>query len=297
MGVFDSLGAIDIDHCINEGGEISALALDVMSAMSAYTEYSPSGTGLRILFKASGFRYDKARYYINNQNAGLEVYIAGCTNKYVTVTGSTLTPGLDLEERGEQLQAVLEKYMSRPSRSAASHGPSGRDTDLDDTSLIEKAKQGRNGAAFSLLWEGNTTGYQSHSEADLALCNALVWWSNGNAEQAERLFRCSGLMREKWDRPQAGSTYGAITLQNAIAGCVGGYDPRAHFRRKSDKLTTGTAAGPATLAGLHPEKNEHYGWNDIGSGNLFADWYRDRARYVPERRKWFVYDGRYARYW
>ena len=245
VGVFDSLGAIDIDHCINEGGEISALALDVMSAMSAYTEYSPSGTGLRILFKASGFRYDKARYYINNQNAGLEVYIAGCTNKYVTVTGSTLTPGLDLEERGEQLQAVLEKYMSRPSRSAASHGPSGRDTDLDDTSLIEKAKQGRNGAAFSLLWEGNTTGYQSHSEADLALCNALVWWSNGNAEQAERLFRCSGLMREKWDRPQAGSTYGAITLQN-----------------------------------------------DIGSGNLFADWYRDRARYVPERRKWFVYDGR-----
>lgn len=83
-------------------------------------------------------------------------------------------------------------------------------------------------------------------------------------------------MREKWDRPQAGSTYGAITLQNAIAGCVSGYDPRAHFRRKSDKLTTGTAVGPATLAGLHPEKNERYGWNDIGSGNLFADWYRDR---------------------
>lgn len=52
--------------------------------------------------------------------------------------------------------------------------------------------------------------------------------------------------------------------------------PGAHFRRKSDKLTTGTAVGPATLAGLHPEKNERYGWNDIGSGNLFADWYRDR---------------------
>ena len=43
-----------------------------------------------------------ARYYINRQKIGLEVYIAGNTNKYVTVTGNPLTPGVDLEERGEQ---------------------------------------------------------------------------------------------------------------------------------------------------------------------------------------------------
>ena len=44
-----------------------------------------------ILFTVpDGFQYDKARYYINNQKIGLEVYIAGCTNKFVTLTGNVL---------------------------------------------------------------------------------------------------------------------------------------------------------------------------------------------------------------
>lgn len=115
VGVFGSLGAVDIDHCISENGELSELAFDVISIMNSYTEYSPSGKGLRILFTVPGeFQYNKARYYINNQKAGLEIYIAGCTQKYVTVTGDTLTPGCDLEDREEQLMAVLEKYMVRP---------------------------------------------------------------------------------------------------------------------------------------------------------------------------------------
>ncbi|MCI9506134.1 MAG: hypothetical protein HFF62_06015 [Oscillospiraceae bacterium] len=50
--------------------------------------------------------------------------------------------------------------------------------------------------------------------------------------------------------------------------------------------------GSVTLADLHPENNRRYGWNDIGNGNLFADWYKNEARYVPERKKWFVYNGK-----
>ena len=78
VGIFGSLGAIDIDHCINDAGELSEMAAEIMEIMQAYTEYSPSGKGLRILFTVpEGFQYDKARYYINNQKTGLEVYIAG----------------------------------------------------------------------------------------------------------------------------------------------------------------------------------------------------------------------------
>lgn len=91
VGVFGTLGAIDIDHCISDAGEISEMALDIVRTMNSYTEYSPSGKGLRILFTVpDGFQYDKARYYINNQKIGLEVYIAGCTNKFVTLTGNVL---------------------------------------------------------------------------------------------------------------------------------------------------------------------------------------------------------------
>ena len=246
VGVFGSLGAIDIDHCVSEAGELSPMAYDIIDTMQGYTEFSPSGKGLRILFTVpEGFQYNKARYYINNQKAGLEVYIAGATQKYVTVTGNALTPRLALGERGEQLAAVLEKYMVRPKvktptpRAApldwgAEIGGSGA-VDLDDLTLIQRAKRSKNGAQFAALWAGDTTGYKSASEADIALCNALAFWTNKDPARMDRLFRQSGRFRpEKWDRPTAGSTYGAITIQNAISTMTGpGYDPQAHLDRKS----------------------------------------------------------------
>ena len=58
IGVFDDICAIDIDHCI-EDGTLSAMAEDIINRMNSYTEYSPSGTGVRILFKASLPSYGK----------------------------------------------------------------------------------------------------------------------------------------------------------------------------------------------------------------------------------------------
>lgn len=207
---------------------------------------------------------------------------------------------LDRERPGEVIAAVLEKYMVRPKRQEPPKpapldwgAEIGGGVELDDLALIERAKRSRNGAAFTALWAGDITGYKSHSEADIALCNALAWWTNGDADRVDCLFRQSGLFRpDKWDRPTAGSTYGALTVQNAVGTARGGYDPQAHFRQRAEQFTTQVPGGPLKLADLHPEKNDRYGWNDIGNGNLFADWYKDRARYVPERKKWFVYNGK-----
>ena len=77
VGVFDGLCAIDLDHCVSPDKTLTALAADVAQIMDSYTEYSPSGTGLRIFFTADGFAYDKALYYINNQKLGLEIYVSG----------------------------------------------------------------------------------------------------------------------------------------------------------------------------------------------------------------------------
>lgn len=292
VGIFGDLGAIDIDHCIDDTGKLSDMAQDIAGTMGAYTERSPSGKGLRILFTVpKGFQYDKSSYYINNQKLGLEVYIAGATSKYVTVTGDALTPGIDLEERGEQLSLVLSKYMGKPR--AKNHSlPVERRTasdNLDDWSLIERAKQSQNGMRFTALWNGDTTGYKSHSEADMALCSMLAFWTNKDAARMDRLYRQSNLMREKWDRPQSGSSYGALTIQNAINNTQQGYEPQTCFQSAIVRQTT---AEITRLADLHPEKHDRYKWNDIGNGYLFADWYRDKARYVPERKKWFIYDGR-----
>lgn len=223
VGIFGSLGAIDIDHCIDDNGNLSDIARDIMQTMNAYTELSPSGSGLRILFRAENFQFDKQRYFIHNRNIGVEVYIAGCTNKYVTVTGDALTPGVDLQERSAEVSAILERYMQRSPDSTTHDAGS----TLDDMELIQQIRRSKTGADFERLWSKNHT-YKSDSEADLALCNMLAWWTSCDAQRMDRLFRQSGLFRPKWDRRQSGTTYGAITIQKAIENCDGGYNPEEY---------------------------------------------------------------------
>jgi DNA-binding MarR family transcriptional regulator len=70
---------------------------------------------------------------------------------------------------------------------------------LTDDDVLEKALGARNAGKFARLWAADLDGYPSHSEADLALCAALAFWTQ-DAEQIDRLFRRSGLYREKWER-------------------------------------------------------------------------------------------------
>jgi putative DNA primase/helicase len=287
VGVFGDLCAIDIDHCVEEG-EISELAGDIISTMRAYTEFSPSGNGIRILFKASGFEYDKAKFYINNQQLGLEVYVSGATNKFVTVTGNIVCDG-EYAERGEELRIVLEKYMKRPEKPGKTVSESTKALDCSDAELINKAQTASNGELFKGLWSGQITGYSSQSEADLALCNLLAFWTGRDAIRMDRLFRQSGLMRDKWDRPQSGATYGAITIQAAINGCTETYSPVKGVRTSTQ---TDTGIHSRTLADIQPNKNKRYAQSDLGNGYLFADWFKDTVRYVPERKMWFIYDGK-----
>ncbi len=48
---------------------------------------------------------------------------------------------------------------------------------------------------------------------------------------------------------------------------------------------------PANLYTLCPESNERFKSSDIGNSRLFADFYKDIVRYVPERKLWYVFDG------
>ena len=43
--------------------------------------------------------------------------------------------------------------------------------------------------------------------------------------EVKRIFRTSGLMRDKWDRRQAGTTYGAISIRNTVNTCAAVYVP------------------------------------------------------------------------
>jgi NrS-1 polymerase HBD domain len=72
--------------------------------------------------------------------------------------------------------------------------------DGGDEQLLRRAFRARNGTKLEALYRGDTTGYHSHSEADLALCSHLAFWTDGDVERIDALFRTSGLMRPKWER-------------------------------------------------------------------------------------------------
>ena len=277
IGIFDDLFAIDIDHCVTDG-VLSPMAQDIIETMDCYTEYSPSGKGIRIIGLISELRYDKARYYINNRKLGLEVYVAGYTNKFVTLTGNALRES-DLVDRSKELMTILEKYMVKP----AQFQEVIRDVPgsyLSDEAVIAKALASKQGEKFRSLREGNIPEGMSHSEADLSYCTMLAFWCGGDTYQMDRLFQESGLMRDKWNRED----YRTATLNKAVAMTTEFYKPLAISDAREDFSI------PASfLAQVKPENNDRYPWTEIGYGRLFADCYRDVARFVPERKSWYCY--------
>lgn len=83
-----TLIGLDLDHCINEVGELDERATRIVDRFRgrAYIERSPSGTGVRI--------FGWSRTELSGKRDGIEVY---SRNRYLTVTGQTL-PGSESTE-------------------------------------------------------------------------------------------------------------------------------------------------------------------------------------------------------
>jgi hypothetical protein len=92
---------------------------------------------------------------------------------------------------------------------------------LSDTAIIRRAGAAGNRRKFNRLWAGDTSGYQSHSDADEALLFILAFWTNRDPETMDRLFRQSGLYRDKWER----NDYRARSIQSACDKCTVTYRP------------------------------------------------------------------------
>ena len=245
---FDAAGCvvgIDFDHCLHDG-KCDPWVETWVKKLDSYTEISPSGEGLHVFCSAH-----LPGQAIKRKEA--EMYDRG---RYFTMTGRPYGPEKPLRAAQDtvnalyaELQARAQKQQERPTEKPAA-APGG--VDIEDAPLIAKMKKGRNGAAFSALWNGDISAYPSHSEADVALCNILAWWTNGDPARMDRLFRQSGLMREKWDRKQSGTTYGAITIKNAADSTRGGYDP-AGYATESRALSWDDEIPAGQSARDHPQ--------------------------------------------
>jgi putative DNA primase/helicase len=202
----DGLTGIDLDHCRDRSGFIAPEARRVIALLDSYTEMTPSGTGVHVL--ARGILPPGRR-----RKEGIELYDR---DRFFTVTGDHLigTP-LTINERTHELARLHAQAFPAPRVPCASRSDCA--PSREDDAVIVKATSARNGGKFRRLYAGETTGYASQSEADLALCRLLDYWTGGDPAQIDRLFRRSGLMRAKWDERRGNATYGEHTIRSARA--------------------------------------------------------------------------------
>jgi len=184
-----------VENCIS-----SPLANKIISGFPSYTEFSPSKTGIHIIGKG---KIPRDRVF---KTLDVEIY---SKTRFLTFTGDLMprTPSVICDVD------ILKLYDELAS--------------LDDENkkikaLLKKIEKSKDKTTFFKLYEGNwQDDYPSQSEADLAFCNKLAFWTSKDPEFIDRVFRKSGLMRPKWDEKHFGDgrTYGADVIAKAIAGC------------------------------------------------------------------------------
>lgn len=266
-------------------GVTDNIAGEFIHTLQSYTEISQSGHGIHIICRGSlpagGRRknsvemYESGRYFIMTGNAITDYGITDCT---------------------DSIKALHEKYIGggsapvtkKPSAVTPSSGniPSGNIGEL-----LEKARRSKQGDVFSDLMAGNFENhYKSHSEADIALCNMLAFWLGRDAGAIDSAFRSSGLMRDKWDRNQSGSTYGALTIQKAIADCTAVYGEKS-----SPAENYSITISPGGEPHVETEEGEEvrlYTMDDTGNAERMFVNYGNRLRYSYVEKTWYYWDER-----
>ncbi len=210
IGIFYGISAIDIDHCLNDR-VLSDMAADIIQRMNSYTEISPSGNGIRIIFKAPDWQYNKELYYIHNQKRGLEIYVSGATSKFVTITGNAIN-NVPIADCSVALQEVLDLYMQRPS--AQIH---------TDTTIVQPAGDFLQigleyDAKLRDFWNGIRP-LKSESENDFGFMRKLLYWVNGNVDEAIRAFCSSPYAQQKDEKHKKKlerKDYLMMTAKNAM---------------------------------------------------------------------------------
>ena len=183
----DGFVGIDVDHCYDaRTGTFNEVASAILAKQKTYAEFSPSGNGVHLWFRGK-----KPAGASKNTETGVEMYDSV---RYFTVTENMLpgaTPEIQQAEP-DTLSWIHATYIEKPKK------PKGKKKTkksccaekLTDEEILKRAGSAGNGEAFTALWNGNwKDNYPSRSEADLALCMKLAFWSGKDREQMERMFR------------------------------------------------------------------------------------------------------------
>lgn len=262
----------DLNRFLN--GEEGGIVGEFVDTLGSYTELSQSGTGIHIICRGKlppGGRKRKYDY------GGFEMYDSG---RFFVMTGNCCSVYTEITDCTESVKPLHSKYLGSGREPVPKSTPAVSLSTADE--IVRAALNAKNGERFKALYSGDISAYGSQSEADLALCNMLAFWCGCDADKIDAIFRQSGLMRDKWDRKQSGSTYGALTIQKAIAGCSEVYSPKSSdgYSLKIGSEESAESAEPKL-----------YTFDDMGNAARLFDLFGDEVRYCYTERKWYFYNG------
>lgn len=259
----DDFVGVDIDHCRDpQTGQTLAWTpeqrtcehwakdapepQEIIDSLPTYAEVSPSRAGVKIFAKAKIVKAIK--------HGSVEMYSRG---RYFTVTGHKLASAPSaIKDCNEALAAVYPKFNAKDGANRKPRAPEASGTLTNQSSpaansaipTLEQVMAGcenaRNGDKFRRLFGGDTSGYSSQSEADLALCGIVAYWSAGQASLIDAVIRQSKLFRNKWDELHGDQTYGQRTIAVALDRCSNSYD----WSRPREKKDTSYSISDLTLA-------------------------------------------------
>ena len=229
----DPYCGIDLDNCMDEDENIKLWAQPIVERLKSvgYGEVSPSGRGLKFWTRASLSANTSHRRGI--EDGEIEIYDH---SRYFTVTGKGRG---GISDGQATINWLCNTYLAKPKtdkRSASSPSIS-KTVTVDE--IVQQIRQSRQSAKFNVLMDGNTAGYGSQSEADLALCSVVAFWTQ-DPTVIDAIFRQSCLRRNKWDEKHRadGATYGEMTIEEAMSGKTETYNPsRKPFSKTLQRLS------------------------------------------------------------
>ncbi|HEY2434613.1 MAG TPA: hypothetical protein VGI12_18210 [Vicinamibacterales bacterium] len=216
----DGWAGIDLDDCIAADGSVvpeAAGAVARLDECAAYYELSPSGTGLKVIGRAS--RYGGEVKFSMTPPA----FTTWAGARFIAITGAACchadvaTPSTDLTPLIENWFTVQHSPGMRgpvPSwlRIGDTRGTENIERFTDDQ-VVERVLATPQADKFIRLVRGDVSDYDGdHSRADQALVTILAYWCQGDLDQVDRLFRQTALMRPKWNA----TSYRRATLAKAV---------------------------------------------------------------------------------
>lgn len=288
----DPFCIIDLDYHAQEDEKpvfqnelLEPWARKIIMKFESYTEISPSGNGVHIVIKGRKPIKEGEGPRSKSGKDQIEIYDSV---RYLAFTGDVYLPA-PIHDRQQQLEELY--YEVFPPQAPLQADPPKetalrlvKTTDISDEDIIAKAEAAANGDKFKRLWSGNWEGYPSQSEADLALCGMLSFWTGDDPQRISDLYRMSNLA----------DTMKNNRLRRDDAAYVNGLAKKALTSRPKfydwPSPKPAPVVKPDPLASIIPGS---YMMTDMGNAERLVAMFGKEIHYCYDWHSWLVWTGKF----